>query len=49
VTEPSEADFYLSTTRYGGDAGHAGTVVVTVQRFGVPYLVGKIMTGTASK
>jgi hypothetical protein len=44
VVEPSEADIYLSTTRYGGDADHAGTVVIDVQRFGVPFLVAKIMT-----
>jgi hypothetical protein len=48
VVEPSEADIYLSTTRYGGDAGQAGTEVVSVQRFGVPFLVGKIMNGKAS-
>ena len=48
VVEPSEADIYLSATRYGGDAAHAGTVVVDVQRFGVPFLVGKMMTGKAS-
>jgi len=44
VVEPSEADIYLSATRYGGDAAHAGTVVIDVQRFGVPFLVAKLMT-----
>jgi len=48
VVEPSEADFYLSATRYRGDADHAGTVVVAVQRFGVPFLVGKMMRGNAN-
>jgi hypothetical protein len=27
------------------DADYSGTEVVSVQRFGVPFLVGKIMTG----
>jgi Dolichyl-phosphate-mannose-protein mannosyltransferase len=49
VVEPSEADIYLSTTRWGGSAEHPGTVVVAVQRFGVPFLVGKLMTGKPSK
>jgi len=44
VVEPSEADIYLSTTRYGGDAAHAGTVVIDVQRFGVPFVLAKVMT-----
>lgn len=48
VVEPSEADIYLSTTRYGGDAVHSGTEVVAVRRFGVPFLVGKIMNGKAN-
>lgn len=45
VVEPSQASIYLSTTRYGVDADYSGTEVVSVQRFGVPFLVGKIMTG----
>jgi len=48
VVEPLEADIYLSTTRYGGDADQSGTEVVTVQRSGVPFLRGKIMTGKAN-
>jgi len=48
VTEPSEADIYLSTTRWGGDSSHAGPVVVTVQRFGIPFMVAKVMTHKTS-
>jgi hypothetical protein len=49
VTELSEADIYLSTTRWGGDREHSGPVVVAVQRFGIPFTVAKTLTGKDTK
>jgi len=49
VAEPSAADIFLSTKRWGGDAIHSGTEVVAVQRLGVPFLVAKLMNAKASK
>ena len=49
VSEPSEADIYLSTTRWGGDGTHSGPLLISVQRLGIPFTVAKAMTGKAAK
>jgi hypothetical protein len=43
VTEPAQADIYLSTTRNGYDTEHAGREVVSAGRLGVPFVVAKIL------
>lgn len=42
--EAGEADFYLSTTRDREDTRIAGRHILTVSRFDVPYIIGKIPT-----
>jgi hypothetical protein len=41
VTEASEADIFLTTTRYGEDSTHEGAPIVTVERSGVTFVIGK--------
>jgi hypothetical protein len=43
VREPSEAQIFLSTTRSGADEAHGGLEVVRIERFGVPFTIGKIL------
>jgi 4-amino-4-deoxy-L-arabinose transferase-like glycosyltransferase len=43
VTSADQADFYLTTTRYEKQKAQAGPQIVEVQRFGVPFLIGKIV------
>jgi hypothetical protein len=40
--ELPEADAYLSTTRYNAPALITGMTIVEVERFGVPFMIGKI-------
>jgi hypothetical protein len=45
VPEAKEADAYLATTRYGTEQFHGEQTVIEVRRFGVPFMVGKILAG----
>jgi hypothetical protein len=41
VTEASEADIFLTTTRYGEESTYDGTTIVAVGRSGVKFVIGK--------
>ncbi|HET9129786.1 MAG TPA: hypothetical protein VFO86_02495, partial [Terriglobia bacterium] len=49
VAEASQADIYLTTTRWEGAREHSGPVIVDVQRLGIPFIVAKSMTAQAAK